>query len=336
MYFCCHITRLQVKILFSISSIFKSTLLIVVLTFYASHGRTQAIVSAVSREQFISGCAQYRSLVIRSITDAWVEFEHLCDSLQSVSEYPRQHEKLRLKVIEMIGVTSDNEDRTNVYTLFNGITENKHVKVYKKWLDANFHHLVEYSVLVGQNLLEEKYPYKLKMDTTLWKEIEAYELKEDMVLVDIGTGGGHFPFILALGGYRGMLYMTELDSTLVNALNMKKDDYRLISQKDNLHVIQGDKRNASLGSIKADKIFFRETFHHIRYKKEMLESIRQNIRPGGFVYVKEVIRDNITSKKANCNKIIFKDQIIEEFQKAGYRLLEEINWGEYVLLTFSL
>lgn len=324
------------KILFSISSTLKSTLLLGVLIFYASQSIAQSTGSAFSQEQFINGCAQYRSLVIRSITNAWVEFEHLCDSLQSISKYPREHEKLYIKVIDLIGVTPDNREITSVYSLFNGISEKKHVKVYKKWLDANFHHLVEYSVLVGQDLLEAKYPYKLKMDTTLWKEIEAYALEDDMILVDIGTGGGHFPFILAMGGYKGTLYLTELDSTLVSALHMKKNDDRLMSHRDDLHIIQGGKRNASLGSIKADKIFFRETFHHIRYKKEMLASIRQNIGPGGFVYVKEAVRDNTTNKKANCNKIIFKAQIIEEFQKEDYKLLEEINWGEYVVLKFSL
>ena len=236
----------------------------------------------------------------------------------------------------MIGVIPDNKEITSVYSLFNGISENKHVKLYKKWLEANFISLAEYSVLVAQNLLEEKYPYKLKMDTALLKEIEDYELKKDMTLVDIGTGGGHFPFILALGGYEGTIYMTELNTSLVKALSMKKNDERLESYRDDLHIVQGKKRNASLGAIKADKIFFRETFHHIKYKKAMLESIRQNIAPGGLVYVKEAVRDNVTLKKANCNKIIYKSQIIEEFQKAGYNLVKEKNMDEAVILTFSL
>src|SRR5688500_6065778 len=130
--------------------------------------------------------------------------------------------------------------------------------------------------------------------------------------------------------------MKEIDSSLIAFINNRKNQVLLKELNADVHIIEGESKNATLGEIQADKIFFRETFHHLKHEREMLESIKKNIKPGGFVYVKEVVKDYVVNMKGQCLKILPKEDIILEFDCAGYRLVEEKRIGEYAVLKFSL
>jgi len=292
----------------------------------------------ISQEEFITACADYRSEVIEGITNVLIDFNLLVDSLKKESIYPRSHEKIReLVTSNLIKMLSEEEDFKTKYAAIGYIEmERIHRASYMEWLESNYGYLYEYSVLVRQDFIESKFPYKLTANSSLWEELQFYEIKDEMTLVDIGTGIGHFPLIIAMAGHKGTIYMTEIDSQQISFLQKKLKDFDLGKVESKIVIIAGKEKNVALGNALADKIFFRDTYHHLKHKKDMLQSTKKHLKEGGYVYVFEAIKDFVIDKKKACWKIIKKDQILAEFIESGFTLDKEKQIGEYIMLRFSL
>lgn len=292
----------------------------------------------ISKEKFISACARYRSEVIHGVTNVLIDFNLLVDSLKRESMYPQNHEKIRSIITSnLLQLVNDEEDGKEKFTPFGGIQiEPIHRASYMEWLLSNAGFLIEYNVLVGQEIIDSNYPYKLSTNTFLWQEILFYQIEDETTLVDVGTGIGHFPLIIAMTGYKGTIYMTEIDSQQITFLKKKLHDFDLGDLKSKLVIIHGKHKNVALGDIKADKIFFRDTFHHLRHKKDILQSLKKHLEEDGNIYVLESVKDLVTDKKTACRKVIYKDQILSEFKNSGFILDKEIQIGDRLVFKFSL
>ena len=214
--------------------------------------------------------------------------------------------------------------------------ETRFQKAYEEWMEKNFIYLDEYLILVGQKILEPLPPYKLSASSGLSKELSFFELTHGMTVVDVGTGLGHFPFILALSGFSGKIIMTEISEEQLEFLKLKLEKFNLHDIACSIQIVYGDTKNANLDTIQADRIFLRETFHHIRHKEDMLHSLKANLKPGGFICVREVVKNYAENPKDECNKIVRKEDIISTFQKAGFTLAGESQYNKDVLLKFRL
>jgi ubiquinone/menaquinone biosynthesis C-methylase UbiE len=292
----------------------------------------------ISKEEFITACARYRSEVIHGITYALIDFNLLVDSLKRESKYPQGHEKIRgIVTSKLLELVSDEEDGKKHFASFSDIQiEPIHRASYLEWLMVNEGFLYEYNVLAGQEIIDSDYPYKLASNTFFWQELQFYQIKDEMTLVDVGTGIGHFPIIIAMAGFEGKFYVTEIDSQQISIIRKKLHDFELDNSKSNLVIVHGKLKNVALGDVKADKIFFRDTFHHLKYKKDILESLKKHLKEDGFVYVLESVKDLVTDKKNACSKIVYKDRILSEFKDLGFTLDNEIQIGEQIIFKFSL
>lgn len=310
-----------------------------VLSLGQSHAQSDS--TTISKLDFVKASATYRSGIIEHVTNVIIDFNLLVDSLKKESMFPEKHEAIREFVTNAF-IEEFNQDKGTLeehFKIKNYKIEPLHLASYFEWFKNNYHYLFEYSTLVDMGFIEKNYPYKLKPNEDFWEEIQLYGIKDGMTLVDIGTGTGFFPFLISLTGVKGEFYLTEIQPELIYLLNQKLENVyaaHLAENKMHIKVIEGSERNAMLGNVRADKIFMRETFHHFTFKKEMIQSLKRNLKPGGMIYVVEAVKELVTDTKEACKKIIFKHQIITEFEKNGYTLEEEIQDGQGVILKFSL
>jgi SAM-dependent methyltransferase len=287
--------------------------------------------------EIAKGSARYRSEVISAITKTLIDFNLLVDSLKALSKFPESHEKFR-RMVTSVSHTFLSGNKEDVTLQFFNTTniETRLQKAYEEWMKKNFFYLDEYLILVSQGVLESQPPYKLSAASGLTQELAFFEVAHDMTIVDIGTGLGHFPFILAFSGFRGHIVMTEISDDQLGFLHQKMGNFNFTDIHCSLRIIRGDTKNANLDSIQADRIFLRETFHHFRHREEMLHSLKGNLKPGGLICVREVVKDYTEDPKDECNKIIHREEIISSFQKAGFTLAGESKYDEDVMLKFRL
>lgn len=323
---------------FSIKTRFALGLLLTVIAANVFSQNREELTSEISQEEFITSCARYRSEVIHGITNVLIDFNLLVDSLKRESMYPQSHEKIRHQVTSnLLNMVSEGEDfKTKYANLGYFQMERIHRASYVEWLLSNYGYLYEYSVLVGQEFIESKFPYKLTANSSLWEELQFYEIEDEMTLVDIGTGIGHFPLIIAMAGHKGTIYMTEIDSQQISFLEKKLHDIDSGRFQSNLIVLAAKEKNVALGNALADKIFFRDTYHHLKHKKDILQSTKKHLKQGGYVYVFEAIKDFVIDRKKACWKIIKKDEILADFKDSGFTLDKEKQIGEYIMFRFSL
>jgi tRNA1Val (adenine37-N6)-methyltransferase len=100
-------------------------------------------------------------------------------------------------------------------------------------------------------ILQKRHGYRISMDPILLAHFVS-PLRGGKV-IDLGTGSGIIPLILALRGDVGELVGIEIQEDLVN---MAKRSVTINQQEDKVRILLGDYR-------KIDQIFPHESFHHV-------------------------------------------------------------------------
>ena len=102
----------------------------------------------------------------------------------------------------------------------------------------------------------------------------------------------------------------------------------------NIQVIKGKKKSTKLEGQQLDKIIIRNTFHHFAKPEAMLESIQRSLKPSGQVFLLESWAKD-EPQLTDCDELWDRSSLLELFQSAGFRLVQEQSLAYGHLLQFQ-
>ncbi|TFH26906.1 MAG: methyltransferase domain-containing protein [Bacteroidia bacterium] len=146
--------------------------------------------------------------------------------------------------------------------------------------------------------------------------LPAIELKEGMVVGEIGAGRGRYTVILARHvGEKGHIYANDIDTGSLDYL-----DLRLKRDKiDNITIIRGKERDPLLPENKLDMIFIVNTYHHISHPVDVLKNAYPALKTTGTL----VIIDGVPGKYGgDSSHTIPKDKLISQSKEAGFSFVK--------------
>lgn len=159
----------------------------------------------------------------------------------------------------------------------------------------------------------EDYQTRLQPPETV---IPAIELKEGMVVGEIGAGRGRYSVMLAKQvGEKGHIYANDIDKESLEYLNFrcKRDNI------DNITTILGKERDPLLPENKVDMLFIVNSYHHFSHPVDVLKSARPALKSSGTL----VIIDGVPGKYGgNSSHTTPMDELISQANEAGFHFVK--------------
>jgi ubiquinone/menaquinone biosynthesis C-methylase UbiE len=154
--------------------------------------------------------------------------------------------------------------------------------------------------------------------------VEALALKDGERVADIGAGSGYFALRFAHHvGPAGRVYAVDISADMVLHLNERVRDAGL----DNVRTVLARPDDPLLADASADLIFICDTWHHIPGHAAYLERLRKALRPGGQIVIVDFQKKETPG--APMEMRIAREDVVREFQQAGFRLAREETFLPY-------
>lgn len=184
--------------------------------------------------------------------------------------------------------------------------------------------------LISSGLVEEQAPYKLKMN--LVEEILSYQIRDSMVIGEIGAGSGIFSLFLALIYDDLVLYVNDIDLFALDYFENKIKKWDIRNNK--IRIVNGQKKKTYLEGKYIDKIIIRNSFHHFKKKEKMLASIHASLAGNGVLYVNEPpLRKE--SDLLKCHLLMEQKEIVKSLENEYFKIKSIQEIGDDIILEMT-
>jgi predicted methyltransferase len=163
--------------------------------------------------------------------------------------------------------------------------------------------------------------------------VMALGLTEGERVADIGSGSGYFTLRFASHvGKTGVVYAVDVSPDMIVHLNRRIRDTGV----DNVRTILAPPDDPLLPDHSVHLFFICETWHHIENRSKYLALMRRMLDPGGQVVVVD-FQAKPTPVGPPPEMRVRRDDVVNEFRAAGYRLVREPTFLPYqYFLAFEL
>jgi ubiquinone/menaquinone biosynthesis C-methylase UbiE len=122
------------------------------------------------------------------------------------------------------------------------------------------------------------------------KLIKALEVKEGMVIADVGAGSGYHTFMLApLVGKKGKVIASDIQQQMLDLVTKKAKELEVT----NIETVKGTTTDPKLPAGSVDLILMVDVYHEFEYPFEMTEKMVDALKPGGrLVFVEFRLEDD--------------------------------------------
>lgn len=122
------------------------------------------------------------------------------------------------------------------------------------------------------------------------KLIKALDVKEGMVVADVGAGSGYHAFLLSpLVGKKGKVIASDIQQQMLDVITKKAKDLDVT----NVETVKGTTTDPKLPAAKVDLILMVDVYHEFEYPFEMTEKMVEALKPGGrLVFVEFRLEDD--------------------------------------------
>ena len=125
--------------------------------------------------------------------------------------------------------------------------------------------------------------------------LEKLELKEGMIVADVGAGRGNFSIKMArIVGPEGHVYANEIDEDKIRRIKSRIEEQEI----ENITVIHGEEEDAVL-PVKVDFMVLKYVYHHLDSPDNFMKNLRKYLNPGGRLAVIAVDINFVSPERAN-------------------------------------
>ena len=168
----------------------------------------------------------------------------------------------------------------------------------------------------GINWLERSEREEEEDITTL---INNMKIRPNDAIADIGAGSGYHVFKMAPLAKNGLVYAVDIQPEMLKVIQLKKRSNRVA----NVKTVLGSEKSINLPKSSLDKILLVDVYHEFSYPVEMIESIKNALKPNGLLFLIEYRGEDSTVPIKNIHKMTEK-QSVAEMRAAGFELKENI------------
>jgi SAM-dependent methyltransferase len=150
--------------------------------------------------------------------------------------------------------------------------------------------------------------------------IKNMKIKTNETIADIGAGSGFHVFKMAPLAKNGLVYAVDIQPEMLEAIELKKRSKKV----SNVETVLGSKKSINLPKNSLDKILLVDVYHEFSYPAEMVESIKNALKPNGQLFLIEYRGEDSSVPIKKIHKMTEK-QSIAEMEVAGFKLIENID-----------
>ena len=169
----------------------------------------------------------------------------------------------------------------------------------------------------GIDWLERSEREKEEDVSTLIKNMKVKSVDH---IADIGAGSGYHAFKLASLVKNGLIYAVDIQSEMLNEIELKKKSNRIL----NIETILGSEKGIHLPKHSLDKVLLVDVYHEFSYPFEMIKSIKDALKPKGLLFLIEYRGEDSSVPIKKIHKMTEKQSVLE-MKAAGFKLKENIN-----------
>lgn len=202
-------------------------------------------------------------------------------------------------------------------------TEEKDVYIYKKgsydgigkWFKGReIAHVMGFQ---GIRWLERVEREKEENTSTL---IQNMNIQKADVVADIGAGSGYHVFKIAPLAVNGQVYAVDIQKEMLVEIERKKK----FNSVNNIQTVQGNEKNIKLIKNSIDKVLMVDVYHEFSFPMEMLESIKNSMKPEGKLFLIEYRGEDDSVPIKKLHKMTEK-QAVRELESVGFKLEKNID-----------
>lgn len=155
--------------------------------------------------------------------------------------------------------------------------------------------------------------------------LRALQVREGMVIADIGAGSGYFSrrFARAVGPL-GKVYAVDIDREILAHLQQEARRQGLA----NLHIILSREDDPLLPEQSIDLAFFCDTTHHVADRVKYYRRLSRALKDGGRLAIIDFPPE--AHERGHCphrpEELVPPAQVIAEAEQAGFELIQEFSF----------
>ena len=150
--------------------------------------------------------------------------------------------------------------------------------------------------------------------------IKNMKIKSNEVIADIGAGSGYHAFRIASLVTNGLVYAVDIQPEMLMAIEKTKE-FRKV---ENIKTILGTEKTVELPRNSVDKILMVDVYHEFSFPVEMINSIKNALKPKGELFLIEYRAEDLKVPIKRIHKMT-EEQAVKEMKAAGLILKENID-----------
>ena len=150
--------------------------------------------------------------------------------------------------------------------------------------------------------------------------IKNMKIKSNEVIADIGAGSGYHAFRIASLLTNGLVYAVDIQPEMLMAIEKTKE----FKKVENIKTILGTEKTVELPKNSVDKILMVDVYHEFSFPVEMINSIKNALKPNGELFLIEYRAEDLKVPIKRIHKMT-EEQAVKEMKAAGLVLKENID-----------
>ncbi len=150
--------------------------------------------------------------------------------------------------------------------------------------------------------------------------IKNMKIKSNEVIADIGAGSGYHAFRIASLVTNGLVYAVDIQPEMLMAIEKTKE----FKKVENIKTILGTEKTVELPKNSVDKILMVDVYHEFSFPVEMINSIKNSLKPNGELFLIEYRAEDLKVPIKRIHKMT-EEQAVKEMKAAGLVLKHNID-----------
>jgi ubiquinone/menaquinone biosynthesis C-methylase UbiE len=143
--------------------------------------------------------------------------------------------------------------------------------------------------------------------------LASLDLRRGEVVADLGAGSGYFTFRIAPRvGETGKVLAVEIQEAMLSTLRTRAASLKAT----NVQVVQGSEMDPNLPTRSVDLVLIVDVYHELAYPFEVMEKVRDALKPGGRVVFVEYRKEDPSVPIKEVHKMSVK-QLEKEMNAVG-------------------